>query len=111
MTFKSFYIQSTQGEVNDSDGGVRYRRDLDELLGISTTSMDFDVSSVEGEVQLQDYIVDLKLLHASPTGTQRHRPSDVVEVVSGRVYPTWPEWLDSILDTTMIDLIWVKQTP
>ena len=28
----------------------------DELLGISTSSMDFDVSSVEGEAQLQVYM-------------------------------------------------------
>ena len=53
MDFKSFYIQPTQGEVNDSDGQVKHSSDLDELLGISTTSMDFDVSSVEGEAQLQ----------------------------------------------------------
>jgi hypothetical protein len=37
-------------------GQVKYRSDLDELLGMSTTSMDFDMSSVEGEVQLQVYI-------------------------------------------------------
>ena len=53
MDFKSFYIQPTQGQVNKSDGEDRYRSDLDELLGISTTSMDFDVSSVEGEAQIQ----------------------------------------------------------
>ena len=56
MDLKSFYIQPTQGEVNDSDGQVKHRSDLDELLGISTTSMDFDVSSVEGETQLQTYM-------------------------------------------------------
>jgi hypothetical protein len=39
--------------VNDSDGEVKHRSDLDELLGISTASMDFDVSSVEEEAQLQ----------------------------------------------------------
>ena len=56
MDLKSFYIQPTQGEVNDSDGQVKHRIDLDELLGLSTSSMDFDVSSVEGEVQLQTYM-------------------------------------------------------
>ena len=30
--------------------------DLDELLGMSTTSMDFDVASVEGDGQLQAYM-------------------------------------------------------
>ena len=49
MDLKSFYVHPTQGEVKDSDGQVKYRSDLDELLGISTASMDFDVSSVEGE--------------------------------------------------------------
>jgi hypothetical protein len=56
MDLKSFYIQPTQGEVNDSDGQVKHHSDLDELLGISTASMDFDVSSVEGEAQLQAYM-------------------------------------------------------
>ncbi len=42
--------------MNDSDGKVKHRSDLDELLGISTTSMDFDVSSLEGEPQLQAYM-------------------------------------------------------
>ena len=56
MDFKSLYIQTTQGEVNDSDGQVNHRSDLDELLGMSTASMDFDVYSVEGETQLQAYI-------------------------------------------------------
>jgi hypothetical protein len=47
MDSKSFYVHTTQGEVNDSDGEVKDGSDLDELLGITTTSMDFDVSSVE----------------------------------------------------------------
>jgi hypothetical protein len=42
--------------VKDSDGQVKHRIDLDELLGMSTVSMDFDVASVEGEAQLQTYI-------------------------------------------------------
>ncbi len=56
MDLKSFYIQPTQGEVKDSDGQVKHRRDLDELLGMSTASIDFDVASVEGEAQLQAYM-------------------------------------------------------
>jgi hypothetical protein len=52
---KSFYVQRTQGEVKDSDGQIKYRIDLDELLGMSTSSMDFDVVSVEGESQFQAY--------------------------------------------------------
>ena len=58
MDLKSFYMHPTQGEVKDSDGQVKHRSDLDELLGMSmsTSSMDFDVSSVEGEAQLQAYM-------------------------------------------------------
>ncbi len=29
--------------MKDSDGQVKHRRDLDELLGMSTSSMDFDL--------------------------------------------------------------------
>jgi hypothetical protein len=56
MDLKSFYVQPTQGEVKDSDGKVKHRNVLDELLGMSTSSMDFDVSSVEGESQFQTYM-------------------------------------------------------
>ena len=56
MDLKSFYVQCTQGEVKDSDGQVKHRSDLDELLGMSTVSMDFDVVSVEGETHLQSYM-------------------------------------------------------
>ena len=55
MEFKSVYVQPTQGEVKETDGEVKARSDLDELLGMSTVSMDFDVASVEGEAQLQTY--------------------------------------------------------
>ncbi len=56
MDLKSFYVQPTQGEVKDSDGQVKHGSDLDELVGMSTTSMDFDVVSVEGESQIQAYM-------------------------------------------------------
>ena len=56
MDLKSFYVQPTQGEVKDSDGQVKHRSELDELLGMSTVSIDFDVSSVEGEDQFQSYM-------------------------------------------------------
>ena len=50
---------------------------MDELLGMSTVSMDFDVSSVEGEAQLQAYMQ----VQQVPNDT----PSDVVESASARV--------------------------
>ena len=56
MDLKSCYVQPTQGQVKDSDGQVKPRSNLDELLGMSTVSRDFDVSSVEGEAHLQSYI-------------------------------------------------------
>ncbi len=68
MDLKSFYMQTAQGEVKDSDGPVKYRIDLDELLGMSTTSMDFDVSSVEGETQLQTYM-QVQLVRCPTTQT------------------------------------------
>ena len=46
MDLKSFYVQPTHEEVKDADGQVKHRSDLDELLGMSTASMDFDVASV-----------------------------------------------------------------
>jgi hypothetical protein len=50
------YFPSLLGEVKDLDGQVKHRSDLDELLGMSTVSMDFDVVSVEGEAHLQSYM-------------------------------------------------------
>jgi hypothetical protein len=64
------YMYPTQGEVKDSGGQVNHRSDLDEVLGMSTVSMDFDVSSVEGETHLQAYM-QVQMV------TQSHRPSDV----------------------------------
>jgi hypothetical protein len=56
MDLKSFYVQPTQGELKNSDDQVNHRSDFDELLGMSTSSMDFNVVSVEGETQLQAYM-------------------------------------------------------
>ena len=49
-------MHPTQGEEKETDEQVKYRSDLDELLGMSTASMDFDLSSVEGDTQLQVYM-------------------------------------------------------
>ena len=82
MDNKSFYIQPTQGEVNDSDGQVKHRSDLDELLGMSTASMDFNVSSVEGESHLQAYMQVQQV------------PNDT-DPLMWWSFPTGPEWIDS----------------
>ncbi len=42
--------------MKNSDGQVKHRSDLDELLGMSTVSMDFNVASVKGEAQFQAYM-------------------------------------------------------
>ena len=61
--------------------------DLDELLGISTTSMDFDVSSVEGEAQFQAYMQVQQVPNdTDPLMWWKHHQQE---------FPTWPEWLDS----------------
>jgi hypothetical protein len=56
MEFESFYMNPTQGEVNHVDGQVPKPSVLDDLLGVSNTSMDVDPSSVNGETELNAYI-------------------------------------------------------
>ena len=131
MEFESFDMKPTQGEVNHADGQVPKPSVLDDLLGLSSTSMDVDPSSVNGETELNAYI-------ASAAGGQGHRPSQVVEVSPARVPtldPHGTQYLDvpsssvsperlfssvrlvnsdlrgSLLDSTLIDVMWVKQTP
>ena len=56
---KSAGEKNTQRDDIDEaigEGGGDEEEDLDEILGMSTTCMDFDVSSVEGEAQLQTYM-------------------------------------------------------
>jgi hypothetical protein len=70
-------MDHTQGEVNHADGQVPKPSALDDLLGVSSTSMDVDPSSVNGVLcQRGDRI---KCIHASAAGGQGHRPSHVVE--------------------------------
>ncbi len=117
--------------MKDSDGQIKYRSDLDELLGMSTASMDFDVASVEGEAQLQTYMQ----VQQVPNDTdplmwwKKHQPEfpDLTRMtrqyLTVPVTSTSPERFFSrvglvqtdlhgrLLHTTMIDLMWVKQTP
>jgi hypothetical protein len=55
-SLKSFYIQYAQGKVNREDGQVPKPSALDDLLGVSITSMDVDPSSVSGETELNAYM-------------------------------------------------------
>ena len=54
--FKCFYMDHTQGEVNDAEVQVPKPSVLDDLLGVSSTSMDVDPSSVNGETELNAYM-------------------------------------------------------
>ncbi len=68
MEFESFCMDHTQGEVNHADGQVPKPSALDDLLGVSSTSMDVDPSSVNGVLcQRGDRI---KCIHASAAGDQ-----------------------------------------
>jgi hypothetical protein len=49
-------MDPTQGEVNHVDGQVPKPSVLDDLLGVSTTSMHVDPSSVNGETNLNAYM-------------------------------------------------------
>jgi hypothetical protein len=118
--------------VNESDGDVRYRSDLDELLGISTASMDFDVSSVEGEAQFQTYMRAQQVPNDTDSrwcNLCQHQQefTDLARMV--RQYLTAPatsvspkrffsrvglvrtDFRGRLLDTSMIDLMWAKQAP
>ena len=123
--------QPTQGEVKDTDRQVKYRSDLDELLGMSTVSMDFDVSSVEGETQLQVYIQVQQVSNdTDPLMWWNQYQQEFPDLVRmARQYLTVPATSASperffsrvglvqtdlrggLLDTTMIDLMWAKQAP
>ena len=117
--------------MNDSDGEVNHRSDLDELLGISTDSMDFDVSSVEGEAQFQTYMQVQQVSNDTdplmwwkqhqqefPDLTRMTRQYLTVPVTSvsperffSRVGLVQTDLCGRLLDTTMIDLMWTKETP
>ena len=117
--------------MKDTDGQVKHRSDLDELLGMSTASMDFDVASVEGEAQLQVYMQ----VQQVPNDTdplmwwKQHQQewtdlsrmtrqylavpvtSESPERFFSRVGLVQTDLRGSLLDTTMIDLMWAKQAP
>ena len=118
MDLKSFYVQPTQGELKNSDDQVKHRSDFDELLGMSTTSMDFDVASVKGESQLQAYMQVQQVTKEFPDLARMVRQYLTVPATSasperffGRVGLVQTDLYGSLLDTTMIDLMWDKQSP
>ncbi len=86
MEFESFYMYPTQGEVNHKDGQVPKPSVLDDLLGVSSTTMDVDPSSVNGETELNAYIrVQQVVKDTDPLmwWKQHH---------SGKSSHAWPGW-------------------
>ena len=96
MDLKRFYVQPTQGEVKDTDGQVKHRSDLDELLGMSTASMDLEFLDLSR--MTRQYLV-VPATSASP------------ERFFSRVGLVQTDLRGNLLDTTMIDLMWSKQAP
>jgi hypothetical protein len=80
MDLKSFYVQRTQGEVKDSDGQVKHRSALDELVN---SWYEYRIHGFRRGLCRRGS--PASSVHTSPTGVQRHRPSDVVEAASARV--------------------------
>jgi hypothetical protein len=74
-------MEHTQGEVNHADGQVPKPSVLDDLSGVSSTSMDVDPSSVNVETELNAY---MRVQQVTSSG-KRHRPSHVVEAAPARV--------------------------
>jgi hypothetical protein len=131
MDLKFLYVQPTQGGSQDSYGQVKHRSDLDELLGMSTTSMDFDVASVEGEAQVQAYMEVQQVSNDTDSlmwwnqyqqefpdlarMTRQYLPVPVTSASAERFFSrvglVQTDLRGRLLDTTMIDLMWAKQAP
>jgi hypothetical protein len=131
MEFESFDMKSTQGEVNHAHGQVPKPNVLDDLLGVSNTSMDVDPSSVNGETELNAYMrVQQVVKDTDPLMWSKQHQEEFPHLVRmTRQYLTEsdssssPErlfssvgfvksdWWGSLLDTTLIDVMWAKQAP
>ncbi len=130
MEFKCFYMDHTQGEVNDTEVQVPKPSVLDDLLGVNSTSMDVDPSSVNGETELNAYMrVQQVANDTDPLWWKQHQEEFPRLARMARQYLTVPassaspERLVSsvglvksdlrgrLLDTTLIDVMWAKQAP
>jgi hypothetical protein len=131
MEFDSFYMDPTQGEVNHVDGQVPKPIVLDDLLGVSSTSMDVDPSSVNGETELNAYMRIQKVSKDTdplmwcnqhqqefPRLTRMTRQyltvtarSSSPERLFSSVGLVKSDFRGSLLDTTLIDVMWAKQAP
>ena len=130
MEFKSFYMEHTQGEVNDAEAQVPKPSVLDDLLGVSSTSMDVDPSSVNGETELNAYMrVQQVANDTDPLMWWKQHQQEFPRLALTRQYlavpasSASPERLFSsvglvksdlrgrLLDTTLIDVMSAKQAP
>ena len=124
-------MKPTQGEVNHADGQVPKPSGLDDLLGVSSTSMDVDPSSVNGETELNAYMrvqqvakdtdplmwwkqhqqefprlarMTRQYLAVPASSASLERPFSSVGLVKSDLW-------GSLLDATLIDVMWAKQAP
>jgi hypothetical protein len=131
MEFKCFYMDHTQGEVNDTEVQVPKPSVLDDLLGVSSTSMDVDPSSVNGETELNAYMRMQQVANdTDPLMWWKQHQEEFPRLARmARQYlavpasSASPERLFSsvglvksdlrgrLLDTTLIDVMWAKQAP
>ena len=122
-------MEHTQGEVNDAEAQVPKPSVLDDLLGVSSTSMDVDPSSVNGETELNAYMrvqqvandTDPLMWWKQHQQEFPHLSRMVRQYLSVPASSASPERLFSIvglvksdlrgrlLDSTLIDVMWDKQ--
>ena len=131
MEFESFCMDHTQGEVNHADGQVPNPSVLDDLLGVSSTSMDVDPSSVNGETELNAYMrVQQVANDTDPLMWWKQHQEEFPRLARmARQYLAVPassasperlfssvglvksDLRGSLLETTLIDVMWAKQAP
>ena len=124
-------MDHTQGEVNDTEVEVPKPSVLDDLLGVSSTSMDVDPSSVNGETELNAYMRMQQVANdTDPLMWWKQHQEEFPRLARmARQYlavpasSASPERLFSsvglvksdlrgrLLDTTLIDVMWAKQAP